>query len=102
VLVARAVVQKEVERGILVCGTGLGVAMAANRIYGVRAAPCTHEYAADMARRHNDANVLALGGRLVTPELAERIVDVFLSTPFEGGRHQRRVTKIDTLSEEGR
>jgi ribose 5-phosphate isomerase B len=98
--VARAVVQKQVERGILVCGTGLGVAMTANRVRGIRAAPCTVEFAADMARRHNDANVLALGGRLVTPAMADRIVEVFLSTPFEGGRHKRRIDKIDALTEE--
>ncbi|MHC4248834.1 MAG: ribose 5-phosphate isomerase B [Planctomycetota bacterium] len=93
--VALAVVRGEAERGILVCGTGLGVSMTANRFRGVRAAPCTGEFAAEMTRRHNDANVLCLGGRLVTKELAERIVDVFLSTPFEGGRHARRVAKID-------
>ncbi|MHC5057308.1 MAG: ribose 5-phosphate isomerase B [Planctomycetota bacterium] len=93
--VARAVVHGEAERGIIVCGTGLGVSMTANRFRGVRAAACTGEFAAEMTRRHNDANVLCLGGRLVTKELAERIVDVFLSTPFEGGRHARRVAKID-------
>jgi len=99
--VALAVARGEAERGIVVCGTGLGVAMTANRFRGVRAAPCTGEFAAEMARRHNDANVLCLGGRLVTRELAERIVDIFLSTPFDGGRHARRVAKIDALAAEG-
>ncbi len=93
--VARMVVRGEAERGIIVCGTGIGVSMTANRFRGVRAAACTGQFAAEMTRRHNDANVLCLGERLVTPALAERIVDVFLSTPFEGGRHARRVAKID-------
>ncbi len=96
--VARAVVQSEAERGIIICGTGLGVSMTANRFRGVRAAPCTGLLAAEMARRHNDANVLCLGGRLIAGELAGRIVDVFLSTEFEGGRHARRVAKIDSAS----
>jgi ribose 5-phosphate isomerase B len=94
-LVAEAVSGGEAERGILVCGTGTGMAMAANRFRGVRAAPAAVEYAAEMARRHNDANVLALGARLVTRELADGIVDRFLSTPFDGGRHLRRVAKMD-------
>ncbi len=93
--VARAVVRGEAERGILCCATGLGMGMAANRFGGIRAAPCTCEYAAEMARRHNDANVLALGARIVTKEIAERIVGVFLTTSFEGGRHARRTAKMD-------
>jgi ribose 5-phosphate isomerase B len=97
--VAHAVVEKRADRGILICGTGLGVAMTANRVRGIRAAPCTVEFAAEMARMHNDANVLALGARLVTPEMADKIVDVFLTTAFEGGRHQRRVDKIDAPAE---
>lgn len=99
-LVAQAIVQKRAERGILVCGTGLGMAITANRLKGVRAASCTLEYAAEMARRHNDANVLTLGARLVTKEIAERLVDVFLSTPFEGGRHEVRVRKMDCVPTE--
>ena len=94
--VALAVARGEAECGMIVCGTGLGVAMTANRVRGVRAAPCTGQFAAEMTRRHNDANVLCLGERLVTKEVAERIVDVFLATPFEGGRHISRVAKIDT------
>lgn len=83
------------ERGILICGTGLGMAMAANRIRGVRAAPCHDLFTARMARSHNNANVLALGARVVAPAHAEAIVETFLATPFEGGRHQRRVEKLD-------
>jgi len=98
--VALAVAQGKADCGIIVCGTGLGVAMTANRVRGVRAAPCTNQFAAEMTRRHNDANVLCLGGRLVTKEVAERIADVFLSTPFEGGRHARRVAKIDSSTAE--
>jgi len=98
--VARMVVRGEVERGIIVCGTGIGVSMTANRFRGVRAANCTSEFAAEMTRLHNDANVLCLGERLVAPASAERIVDVFLSTPFEGGRHARRVAKIDASTED--
>ena len=93
--VARAVARGEADRGILCCGTGLGMAMAANRFPSVRAAPCSLEYAAEMARRHNDANVLALGGRVVTREMAERIVHAFLTTPFEGGRHSVRTAALD-------
>ncbi len=96
--VALAVARGEAEYGIIICGTGLGVAMTANRVRGVRAAPCTGQFAAEMTRRHNDANVLCLGGWLVTKEVAERIVDVFLATPFDGGRHVRRVAKIDSAT----
>ncbi|NOZ94814.1 MAG: ribose 5-phosphate isomerase B [Acidobacteria bacterium] len=81
--------------GILICGTGLGMSMAANRHPGVRAALCHDAYTAEMARRHNDANLLCMGGRVVGPGVAEQIVRVFLSTAFEGGRHQRRVGKIE-------
>jgi ribose 5-phosphate isomerase B len=81
--------------GILVCGTGLGMAMAANRHNGVRAAPCTDPYAARMTRLHNDANVLCLGSRIVGVGLAEDIVKAFLDTSFEGGRHAGRVAKIE-------
>lgn len=82
--------------GILVCGTGIGMSMAANRIPGIRAALCLNEYLARMTRLHNDANVLCLGERVVGEGLALSIVDVFLATPFEGGRHQRRVDLIET------
>src|SRR5690606_3319165 len=82
-------------RGLLVCGTGVGMAIAANRRPGVRAAACNDLFTARLARAHNDANVLALGARVVAPALAEAILNVFLDTPFEGGRHQRRLAKMD-------
>lgn len=83
------------DRGILVCGTGIGMSIRANRYPGVRAANCGGLVAARLARAHNDANVLTLGSRMVAPQLAELIVEEFLTTPFEGGRHQRRVDKLD-------
>ncbi len=82
-------------RGVLVCGTGLGMCMAANRHQGVRAATCTEAFAARMTRQHNDANVLCLGSRITGPGLAEEILKTFLDTSFEGGRHAGRVTKIE-------
>ncbi|MCM2270163.1 MAG: ribose 5-phosphate isomerase B [Thermoanaerobaculia bacterium] len=93
--VARAVAQGEAERGLLVCGTGTGMAMAANRQRGVRAVATGDLVTVRLARRHNDANVLALGARLVAPPLAEELLAGFLATPFEGGRHQGRVSKLD-------
>jgi ribose 5-phosphate isomerase B len=86
-------------RGVLICGTGIGMAMAANRHAGVRAALCHDAYTAEMARRHNDANVLCLGGRVVGAGVALQIVEVFLGTEFEGGRHQRRVSLIEPPSD---
>ncbi len=96
-LVARAVAEGRGERGLLVCGTGVGMAIAANKVDGVRAATCESPSTARMARAHNDANVLALGGRLLGDELAKEILRTFLETPFDGGRHQRRVEKIAAL-----
>jgi len=93
--VAHAVAAEEVERGILICGTGIGMAMAAGKVKGIRAARCTEPYSAELSRRHNDANVLCLGARIVGSEMAKKIVDTWLSTPFEGGRHTRRVEKIE-------
>ena len=93
--VARRVVAEEAGRGVLVCGSGIGMAIAANRHAGVRAANCTFEYQAEMSRRHNDANVLCIGERTVGPGLAEAVVKVFLSTDFDGGRHAGRVEKIE-------
>ena len=95
-----AVVQGDYEKGILICGTGMGISIAANKIHGVRAALCGDCYSAEMCRRHNNANVLALGGRVLGVELAKRIVDTFLTAPFEGGRHQRRVDLISALETE--
>jgi ribose 5-phosphate isomerase B len=93
--VAEAVSQGRAERGLLVCGSGQGMAMTANRYPGVRAALAVDEEMARLAREHNDANVLALGGRLVDPERAERILKTWLETPFAGGRHAGRVRKIE-------
>ena len=84
--------------GILICGSGLGVSMAANRFTGIRAALCANEYMARMSRMHNDANVLCMGERIIGVDLAKSIADAFLETGFEGGRHQRRVDLIDTLA----
>ena len=94
-LLARAVSDGRIERGILICGSGIGMSMAANRHPGVRAALCHDAYTAEMARRHNDANILCLGERTTGPGVAEQIVRVFIETDFEGGRHQRRVAKIE-------
>ena len=94
-LVARAVSRGEAERGLLVCGSGQGMAMAANRFRGVRAALPFDEETARLCREHNDANVLALGGRTLDHERAARILEVWLATPFAGGRHVARVEKID-------
>jgi ribose 5-phosphate isomerase B len=93
--VATMVASGEVERGILVCGTGLGICMTANRHAGVRAADCFTPHLAEMARRHNDANVLCMGGRILSEDKGWAITEVFLGTPFEGGRHERRVGHIE-------
>ena len=94
--VAEAIAAGEFDRGILICGTGLGVSITANKVHGIRAALCTDEYTAKMSREHNNANVLALGGRVVGSELAKEIVRVFLTTGFDPeSRHARRVEKIE-------
>ena len=82
------------EKGILLCGTGIGISMAANKIRGIRAALCHSEFDAKMCREHNDANVMCLGGRTTGPNIALEMVDLYLNTDFGGGRHQRRVDKI--------
>ena len=97
VLVGRAVVSGAADAGILVCGTGIGMSIAANKVPGVRAALLTDVDAARLSRQHNDANVMTIGGRTVEPALAREIVRTFLQTAFEGGRHQRRVEKIAQL-----
>jgi len=98
--VAAAVVAGEAETGILICGTGIGMSMTANRHQGVRAALCHDAFTAEMARRHNDANVLCMGARVIGGGVAEQVVEVFLSTSFEGGRHQRRVDLIEIERED--
>jgi ribose 5-phosphate isomerase B len=95
--VARAVASGECTRGIAICGTGIGISIAANKVRGIRAAVCGDCYSAEMTRRHNDANILCMGARVVGSGLAMKIVDVFLETPFEGGRHARRVGKIHEI-----
>ena len=97
---ARAVQSGQCDRAILVCGTGIGMAITANKFKGLRATPCWIEYTAEVARSHNDSNCLTLGGRTLTLELALRIVRTWLETPFEGGRHARRVDKIRDLETE--
>jgi ribose 5-phosphate isomerase B len=94
---ARGVVDGTWEKGILVCGTGLGMSMAANKIPGIRCALLSDCFSAEMARAHNDANMMALGGRVIGPELAKRIVDTFLNTGFMGGKHELRVNMIRDL-----
>ena len=95
---ARAVVGGECTLGLLFCGTGVGISMAANKVRGIRAACCSDMFSAEMTRRHNDANILCLGGRVVSPEKAIELVDVFLDTPFSGeDRHARRIAQITEL-----
>ena len=96
---ARAVASGECDRAIIICGTGLGISMAANKVRGIRAAVCTDCFMAEMARRHNNANILALGARVVGGGLALKIAETFLDTEFEGGRHQRRVDLISALED---
>lgn len=93
--VAVAISEGNAERGIVICGTGIGITIAANRFKGVRAALCLYPEMAQLTRKHNDANVLGMGGRLVATDLALKIVDAFLNTDFEGGKHERRVNLID-------
>ena len=96
--VAREVSCGNFEKGILLCGTGLGMSMIANRFSRVRAALCNDLFSAVMSRRHNNANILVMGGRVLGDTLAEEITKTWLETPFEGGRHQRRIDKIETMS----
>lgn len=98
--VAHAVREHQADRGVLVCGSGIGMAIAANKVVGIRAAAIGDLTSAQLAREHNDVNVLALGARLTPPDVALSILDVFLDTPFAGGRHEQRVSKIH--AEEGR
>lgn len=99
-LVAKKVSGGTVERGILICGTGIGMAIAANKFPGVRAAPCSDEVTAEISRRHNNLNVLCLSADMLSPRTVERMVEVWVTTPFEGGRHERRVEKIHLLEKE--
>lgn len=94
---ALSVTKKDPEKGILVCGTGIGMAIAANKVKGIIAANCHNSYTAKMSRMHNNSNVLAIGGRIIDHEEAKDVVKVWLETEFEGGRHQRRVQEIKDL-----
>jgi ribose 5-phosphate isomerase B len=98
--VARAVAQGRADRGLVVGGSGQGEQISANKVAGIRAALCNDLYTARMSREHNDANVLAIGGRIVAPQLADEIVMLWLATEFEGGRHQRRVDQIGEIERE--
>lgn len=94
---AEAVAAGEADRGIVCCGTGIGISIAANKVKGIRCALCTNTYMAEMTRKHNDANMLALGGRVLSIEEAEEILNVWLDTEFEGGRHERRVALLNEM-----
>ena len=91
---ARKVQSGECERGIVICTTGIGISIAANKVKGIRACCCSDSFSCEYTRRHNDANALCMGGRVVGPGLACQLVDLFLNTPFEGGRHEKRIAKL--------
>ena len=95
--VARLVAGGECDKGIVICTTGIGISIAANKVKGIRCALCSDSLSAEMTRRHNDANIIAMGAGIVGPNLAKRMVEVFLNTEFEGGRHARRVGLLDTI-----
>lgn len=95
--VSEAVSKGDVERGILICGTGIGMSIVANKFIGVRAALCSEDYSAKMSRMHNDANLLVLPGRIIGKDIARHIVRIWFTTDFEGGRHQRRLDKINAI-----
>jgi ribose 5-phosphate isomerase B len=91
------VARGDADRGIVCCGTGIGISIAANKVRGIRCAVCTNEFMADMCSRHNDANIIAFGGRVVDNETAGKLMDIWLDTPFEGGRHQLRVDALNSM-----
>lgn len=97
--VASAVASGECESGILCCGTGIGISMSANKVKGIRAAVVTNEFCAEMTRRHNNANILCMGGRISSEEEAVKFTDIFLNTPYEGGRHDNRVDMISKIED---
>ncbi len=94
---AKAVASGKCEKGIIICGTGIGISLAANKVKGIRCVACSEPYSARMSRAHNDANMLSIGARVIGPELAKMIVTEFLTTEFEGGRHQTRVDMLTAL-----
>lgn len=97
--VAKAVADGDYELGILCCGTGIGISMAANKVDGIRAAVCTDEFMAEMTRRHNNANIICMGGRVIDEQKAVKLADIFLNTEYEGGRHSRRVDMITAIEQ---
>lgn len=97
---ARAVASGECDRGIVVCGTGVGISLAANKIDGIRCVVCSEPYSAQLSRAHNNTNMLAIGSRVVGEDLALMVVSIWLDTPFEGGRHQRRVDQLSMLEKQ--
>ncbi|MDD6252367.1 MAG: ribose 5-phosphate isomerase B [Ruminococcus sp.] len=94
---AKAVAEGECEKGIICCGTGIGVCIVANKVKGIRAATVTNEFCAEMTRRHNDSNVICMGGRVIDEATAVKLTDIFLSTPFDGDRHTKRVDMIKEI-----
>ena len=99
--VANAVVNGEVDRGLALCGTGIGISIACNKVKGIRAVVCSEPFSAKLSRQHNNSNILCMGGRVVGPELAKMIVQEWLDAEFEGGRHRRRVGEIREIEETG-
>ncbi len=99
--VARAVAGGECDLGILICGTGIGISLAANKVKGIRAAVCSESYSARLTRAHNNANIIAFGARVIGEDTAKDIVNAFINTPFEGGRHQRRIDMITEIENKG-
>ena len=95
--VARAVANKEVDKGIVICGTGVGISLSANKVKGIRCVVCSESFSAKLSRKHNDTNMLAFGARVIGVEVAKDIVDTWLTTEFEGGRHQRRIDLISDI-----
>ena len=98
--VAQAVVNGEVDRGIAICGTGVGIGLACNKVKGIRACTCSEPYSAEYSRRHNNANIITFGARVIGIETAKQIVDVFMKTEFEGVRHERRVAQLMDIENE--
>ena len=96
---ARAVASGEMDRGIVICGTGIGIGIAANKINGIRCVTCSEPYSAELSRQHNNSNMLSMGARVIGEELAKMIVRIWLQTEYEGGRHQRRIDQLAELEE---
>ena len=95
----QAIQRGECDKGVIICGTGIGISMAANKMKGIRAALCHDSFSAEFTRRHNDSNIIAFGARVIGPGLALQLLDIFLNTPFEGGRHAVRVQKMMALEQ---